>query len=209
MVETFEKVGAFNSHLHNDISASSFKPPGELLETYTSKERNFEIWSGELTDPAVQRLIERIQIMISFFIEGGTPLLLDDQDWTLARWRVFFVYVINFNSRVSLTMSHKLRKACRFTVTKYVRVLHSRLLDLVPIRDLRTHRFFQIHSPGLHSSPSKTNLALISTIPGQNLSIPHPSVPPLPWTWHTPLPCNGENIPRLPHMYGDHSRRPQ
>ncbi|KAL9135195.1 MAG: hypothetical protein Q9175_003615 [Cornicularia normoerica] len=90
--DTFEKVGAFNSHIQNDTSASSFKPPGELLETYTSRGRNFEIWSGELTDPTVLRLVERIQIMISFFIEGGTPLLLDDQDWTLARWRVYFVY---------------------------------------------------------------------------------------------------------------------
>ena len=33
--------------------------------------------------------------MISFFIEGGTPLLLDDQDWTLARWRVYFVCVLS------------------------------------------------------------------------------------------------------------------
>lgn len=88
----FEKVGAFNSYIQNDTSASSFKPPGDLLETYTSKGRNFEIWSGELTDPTVQRLVERIQIMISFLIEGGTALLLDDQDWTLARWRVYFVY---------------------------------------------------------------------------------------------------------------------
>ena len=92
--DIFEKVGGFNAHIQNDTSAPSFKPPGELLEAYTSRGRNFEIWSGELTDPNVKQLIERIQIMISFFIEGGTPLQLDDQDWTLARWRVFFVYVL-------------------------------------------------------------------------------------------------------------------
>ncbi|CAF9943407.1 MAG: histone acetyltransferase 1 [Alectoria fallacina] len=90
--DTFQKVGAFYSHIQNDTSASSFKPPGELLETYTSRGRNFEIWNGELTDPSVRRIVERLQIMISFFIEGGTPLQLDDQDWTLARWRVYFVY---------------------------------------------------------------------------------------------------------------------
>ena len=99
---TFEKVGTFNSHIQNDTSASSFKPPGELLETYTSKGRNFEIWSGELTDATVQRLVERIQIMVSFFIEGGTPLLLDDQDWTLARWRVYFVCV----NSIPIPISH-------------------------------------------------------------------------------------------------------
>ena len=42
----------------------------------------------------VQQLVERLQIMISLFIEGGTPLLLDDQEWTLARWRVYFVCVL-------------------------------------------------------------------------------------------------------------------
>ncbi|KAK3176990.1 hypothetical protein OEA41_008316 [Lepraria neglecta] len=89
---SFEKVGAFNSHIQNDSSAKDFKPPGELLESYTSRGRHFEIWSGELTDPAIQEIIERIQILISFFIEGGTPLLLDDVDWTLSRWRVYFVY---------------------------------------------------------------------------------------------------------------------
>ena len=112
-------------------------------------------------------------------------------------------------SRVSLTKSHKLRKALESTVTKYLPVLHSWLLDLVPIRNLRTHRFFQIHSPRLHSSNSNTNLTRISTLPCQNLSVPHPSVPPLPWTWHTPLQRHGENISRLTHMYGDNSRRPQ
>ena len=33
-----------------------------------------------------------MQIFISFFIEGGTPLLLDDAEWTVALWKVFFVY---------------------------------------------------------------------------------------------------------------------
>ncbi|KAK0511466.1 hypothetical protein JMJ35_006039 [Cladonia borealis] len=89
---SFEKVGAFNSHIQNDSSARHWKPPGELLESYTSKGRKFEIWSGELTDPAIRQIIERIQILISFFIEGGTPLQLDDLDWTLSRWRVYFIY---------------------------------------------------------------------------------------------------------------------
>ena len=90
-VEAFEKNATFNTQVQNDTSAKNFKPPGQLLETYTSKGRNFEIWSGELVDPAVRQLINRMQILISFFIEGGTPLELNDQDWTLARWRVYFV----------------------------------------------------------------------------------------------------------------------
>ena len=78
--------------MQNDPSAHDFKPPGEMLESYNSKGRHFEIYGCELIDPAVQAIIERIQILVSFFIEGGTPLTLDDADWTLDRWRVFFVY---------------------------------------------------------------------------------------------------------------------
>ena len=43
-------------------------------------------------DPAVRQLVDRLQILISLFIEGGTPLELEDQEWTLARWRVYFVF---------------------------------------------------------------------------------------------------------------------
>ncbi|KAL9125748.1 MAG: hypothetical protein Q9217_005095 [Psora testacea] len=90
--ESFQRTSSFDSHLQNDASAKDFCPPGELLECYASRGRNFEIWSGELSDPAMRLLISRVQILISFFIEGGTPLELDDQEWTLARWCVYFVY---------------------------------------------------------------------------------------------------------------------
>ena len=91
LAESFTKIATFNAAVQDDATAADFKPPGELLERYTSKGRHFEIWCGELTDTAVQKIIERMQIFISFFIEGGTPLTLDDAEWTLARWRVFFV----------------------------------------------------------------------------------------------------------------------
>lgn len=88
---SFTKNAHFNNRVQADVSAPIFKPPGELIESYTSKGRKFEIWLGELTDPNVQIILERLQIFVSFFIEGGVPLALDDAEWTLARWRVFFV----------------------------------------------------------------------------------------------------------------------
>ncbi|KAL8872563.1 MAG: hypothetical protein Q9174_001831 [Haloplaca sp. 1 TL-2023] len=86
---SFQKSAEYESQVQQN--ASGWKPPGELLESYTSRGRKYEIWSAEMMDPAVQQLIERIQILVSLFIEGGTPIPLDDQDWSLARWRVFFV----------------------------------------------------------------------------------------------------------------------
>lgn len=88
---SFTKYADFSNCIQDDTSAKGFTPPGKLIESYTSKGRNFEIWLGELVDPAVQTIVERLQILVSFFIEAGTPLALDDAEWTLARWRVFFV----------------------------------------------------------------------------------------------------------------------
>ncbi|MDI1488894.1 MAG: histone acetyltransferase 1 [Ramalina farinacea] len=92
--ESFSSRDQFNKQVQESQTAKDFKPPGELFQKYTSKGRQFEIWYGELSDPTVKLLISRIQILIAFFIEGGTLLDLDDQEWSLARWRVYFVYEI-------------------------------------------------------------------------------------------------------------------
>ncbi|KAL8897108.1 MAG: hypothetical protein Q9207_007382, partial [Kuettlingeria erythrocarpa] len=87
----FEEYASFKARIQDDAGAKDWRPPGELINSYTSRGRKFEVWASDLTDPAVQQLIDRIQILVSLFIEGGTPIPLDDQDWSLARWKVFFV----------------------------------------------------------------------------------------------------------------------
>ncbi|KAL8964888.1 MAG: hypothetical protein Q9197_006764 [Variospora fuerteventurae] len=89
---SFEDPATYDANIQGDAAAKDWKSPGELINSYTSRGRSFQIWSCELTDPAAQQLIDRIQILVSFFIEGGTPIPLDDQDWSLARWKVFLVY---------------------------------------------------------------------------------------------------------------------
>ncbi|KMU72882.1 histone acetyltransferase type B catalytic subunit [Coccidioides immitis RMSCC 3703] len=46
---------------------------------------NYEVWAGCLADPDVQELLERIQIFASLFIEGGTPIEINDPEWTLEK----------------------------------------------------------------------------------------------------------------------------
>lgn len=41
---------------------------------------------------AVQQIVKRIQILVPFFIEGGTFIELKDPEWSLERWTVFFLY---------------------------------------------------------------------------------------------------------------------
>ena len=39
----------------------------------------------------MQTLIERFQILVPMFIDGGIILDVHDKKWTLDRWRVFFM----------------------------------------------------------------------------------------------------------------------
>lgn len=77
--------------IQNDPTADTFRPPGKLVHIYSKRKRNFEIWAGSLADPKVRELVNRMQILVSLFIEGGTYIETDDYDWTLERWTVYFV----------------------------------------------------------------------------------------------------------------------
>ena len=92
MPESFNKLADFNAHLLKDPTAPDFKPPGELVDEYSSKGRQFEIWSADLSEPKAKSIVGRAQILISFLIEGGTPLDLEEEDWSLARWRVYMMF---------------------------------------------------------------------------------------------------------------------
>jgi histone acetyltransferase 1 len=84
----FQKKGDFETAIKN--VGADWTPPGELAATFNSRGTTFEIWKGNLADPAVKQLVKRIQILVPLFIEGGTPIDLDDPD--VNRWTVFFLY---------------------------------------------------------------------------------------------------------------------
>jgi histone acetyltransferase 1 len=54
--------------------------------------QTFEIWKGSLADLAVQQVVKRAQILVPFFVEGGSLIELREPEWSLARWTVFFLY---------------------------------------------------------------------------------------------------------------------
>ncbi|KAH6998697.1 acyl-CoA N-acyltransferase [Ilyonectria sp. MPI-CAGE-AT-0026] len=79
--------------------SDNWTPPGTLHTTIHAPEGEYEIWRGNLADPAVKQLNNRLQIFVPFFIEGGSyigqdpesdsaELDLSDAD----RWTVFFLY---------------------------------------------------------------------------------------------------------------------
>lgn len=91
LAAAFTSLSDYEKAIQNDENAKDFVPPGKLVHSYTTKGRNYEIWSGSLADPAVRALLARAQVFVSFFIEAGTPLELDDPEWTLERWTVYFM----------------------------------------------------------------------------------------------------------------------
>ena len=85
----------YEKAIQDDPSAKDFKPPGNKVIEYEVDGRNYEIWAGSLADPTVKLLLDRMQVLVSLFIEAGTPLETDDPEWTLERWTVFFVYALS------------------------------------------------------------------------------------------------------------------
>lgn len=86
---------AFTSRTEFESSHASFgadwMPPGRLLRSFSTQDRQYEVWNGSLADPAVQQMINRIQILTLLLIEGGSLIGTDDSD-SLDRWTVFFLY---------------------------------------------------------------------------------------------------------------------
>jgi histone acetyltransferase 1 len=90
-VAAFEKSSTFDAAVA-DASYATWTPPGELWKTIQSGDHTYEVWKGSLADMAVQQMLKRIQILVPFFIEGGTFIELQDPEWSLERWTVFFLY---------------------------------------------------------------------------------------------------------------------
>ncbi|KAJ5484107.1 Histone acetyltransferase type B catalytic subunit [Penicillium diatomitis] len=90
--EAFITLPDYEKAVQDDTDAKDFTPPGKLVYAYDADERSYEIWAGSLADPAVRRILDRAQILVSLFIEAGTPLDTDDPEWTLDRWMIYFVY---------------------------------------------------------------------------------------------------------------------
>ncbi|XXG96737.1 hypothetical protein Hte_003028 [Hypoxylon texense] len=86
--------------------SSSWVPPGRSVGSFEKNGEIYEIWHGMLNDPAVKQLLQRIQIVALFYIEGATYTGEDaegnvEPEYSLARWSVFFVYKKEIKPEVS------------------------------------------------------------------------------------------------------------
>ncbi|KAK3682646.1 acyl-CoA N-acyltransferase [Podospora appendiculata] len=70
--------------------SDDWTPPGELATTFTTEAGTFEIWRGNLEDPAVKQLVNRVQILSTLYIEGGSFIEVDEPE--ADQWTIFFLY---------------------------------------------------------------------------------------------------------------------
>ncbi|KAF5594101.1 histone acetyltransferase type B catalytic subunit [Fusarium pseudoanthophilum] len=81
------------------LIGDNWVPPGTLHATFDSPDGEYEIWRGNLADPAIQQLNSRLQIFVPLFIEGGTYIgqdpEMDSTELDLSdadRWTFFALY---------------------------------------------------------------------------------------------------------------------
>ncbi|KAH6661296.1 histone acetyl transferase HAT1-like protein [Truncatella angustata] len=109
-VEAFDVVGTLKEYLPGvafqkkadfelavNQLPSSWSPPGEQIKTFQRKGETYGVWKGSLADEAVKQLVKRIQVLVLFYIEGGSYIGedaegKDEPDYSLARWNVYFLY---------------------------------------------------------------------------------------------------------------------
>ncbi|KAF4957581.1 hypothetical protein FGADI_3050 [Fusarium gaditjirri] len=81
------------------LMGDNWAPPGTLHATFDSPDGEYEIWRGNLADPAIKQLNSRLQIFVPLFIEGGTYIgqdpEMDSTELDLSdadRWTFFALY---------------------------------------------------------------------------------------------------------------------
>lgn len=75
----------------DEVQDQPFTPPGVLQHTYEVNGRQYGVWKASLSQADTKRIIRNCQILVLLFIEGASMIELDDVDWTIDRWTVFFL----------------------------------------------------------------------------------------------------------------------
>lgn len=76
------------------LMPADWTPPGEILSEFDGVDgAKFEIRRSNLADDASRQIIDRVQLLILLFIEGGSYIGTDTTD-SLDRWDIFFLYNI-------------------------------------------------------------------------------------------------------------------
>ncbi|RPA80860.1 acyl-CoA N-acyltransferase [Ascobolus immersus RN42] len=100
-----DPVEILKEHLPEDVYTSEsewkaalksrtepFTPPGTCIHTYTHSGTTFSIYRTSLPTALCKTVLNNIQITTELLIEGGSQIPVEDEDWSDARWDVYFLY---------------------------------------------------------------------------------------------------------------------
>ncbi|KAF2996023.1 histone acetyltransferase 1 [Curvularia kusanoi] len=74
-------------------TSKDWKPPGELMHSFTLHGKQYEIWKAPMLDPAARQIWLNMRILVLLFIDGATVEGLDDEE-TLDRWSLYFIFEV-------------------------------------------------------------------------------------------------------------------
>ncbi|OLN93954.1 Histone acetyltransferase type B catalytic subunit [Colletotrichum chlorophyti] len=77
-----------------------WSPPGALHSSFEDKDGTYEVWKVSLTDPAARQIVNRVEVLVPLFIEGGSYIAREadneEDPWKVPedanRWTIFFLY---------------------------------------------------------------------------------------------------------------------
>ena len=64
-----------------------FTPPGHLIESYVANSNTYSVYKSSLQDPITAELVNRMQLYVLLFIEGGSFIDVSDD-----RWQIYILY---------------------------------------------------------------------------------------------------------------------
>jgi histone acetyltransferase 1 len=71
------------------LANPSFSPPGEIIDSYVMNSNTYTVYKASLHDQDAVTLVDRLQLLILLFIEGGSYIDSSDD-----RWQIYVLYCI-------------------------------------------------------------------------------------------------------------------
>ena len=85
MLDIFEDENAFQMYLANP----KFVPPGEKIDEYTANGNEYTVYKSSLSNSETVSLVDRLQLLILLFIEGGSYIDTSDD-----RWQIYILFLL-------------------------------------------------------------------------------------------------------------------
>jgi histone acetyltransferase 1 len=69
------------------LANPSFNPPGEIIDSYHVNSNTYSVYKSSLEDEDTITLVDRLQLLVLLFIEGGSYIDTSDD-----RWQIYILY---------------------------------------------------------------------------------------------------------------------